>query len=160
MEDRSGYVQILVNTLQRQAEALQEVLKLTREQGQIADAPDFDERMLEDTLNRKEILIARLNELDEGFVSVYDRVRREVRENPEKYQNPLRDIQRLIKECTDLSVEIKVLEERNRNKLAQCFTEKHKEYGSQQTAASVASRYHQTMHNTRVVDSYFFNKKK
>ena len=160
MGDNHSYVQVLVNTLQKQSDILKEILELTKEQRKIAESPHFDEFMLEETLNRKEILIIKLNELDDGFASVYGRVRKEVNEHKELYKEELQQLQSLIKECTDLGVEIKVLEERNRDKLALCFSGKHKEYGAQRTAATVASRYHQTMHNTQTVDSYFFNKKK
>lgn len=160
MEDNHSYVQVLVNTLQKQSGILKEILELTKEQREIAENACFDETMLEKTLNKKEILIVKLNELDDGFVSVYGRVRKEVKEHKELYKEELQQLQNLIKECTDLGVEIKVLEERNREKIAQCFAGKHKEYGAQRTAATVASRYHQTMHNTQMVDSYFFNKKK
>ena len=160
MGDNHNYIQILVSTLQKQVDVLKEILELTKEQRKIAEATCFDESMLERTLNRKEVLIVKLNELDNGFVSVYGRVRKEVKEHKELYKTELQQLQKLITECTDLGVEIKVLEERNRERLTQCFSGKHKEYGAQRTAANVASRYHQTMHNTKMADSYFFNKKK
>lgn len=160
MNDNHNYVQVLVDTLQKQAEVLKEILELTKEQQRIADNPDFDEVMLEETLHKKEVLIAKLNELDDGFASVYGRVHREVKEHKELYEGELQQLQELIKECTDLGVEIKVLEERNRDKLSRCFSEKHREYGAQRTAANVASRYHQTMRNVQMTDSSVFNKKK
>lgn len=159
MEDNRSYVQVLVNTLRKQSDILKEILELTKEQRRIAESSHFDELMLEETLNKKEVLIVRLNELDDGFTSIYGRVRKEVKEHKEFYKEELQQLQSLIKECTDLGVEIKVLEERNRDKLARCFHGRHKEYGAQRTAATVASRYHQTMHNTQTADSYFFNKK-
>jgi hypothetical protein len=59
-----------------------------------------------------------------------------------------------------LGVEIKVLEERNRDKMSKRFAGRQKEYGAQRTAANVASRYHQTMRNAQAMESYFFNQKK
>ena len=155
-----NYVQILVDTLQKQTGVLKEILELTKEQRMIAEGSCFDEVALEDTLNKKEILIARLNELDDGFASVYSRVHREVNEHKKLYKEELHQLQSLIKECTDLGIEIKVLEERNRDKLSKCFAGKQKEYGAQRTAAEVASRYHQTMYNRQTVDSHLFSKKK
>jgi flagellar biosynthesis/type III secretory pathway chaperone len=153
------YVAVLVQTLEKQCTALQEILAVTQKQSEIAAAEDFEEEMLEDTLNRKEVLIARLNELDGGFVSVYGRVRRELDEHRDKYQEELKQIQSLIKKCTDLGVEIKVLEDRNRDKMAQCFSGKQKLYNSKKTAATVASRYHQTMYGNGAA-AYHFSKKK
>lgn len=159
MSDSQSYIGVLINTLQKQVQVLKEILEVTQQQRVIAKDKDFDEVMLEESLNKKEILIAKLNELDDGFTSVYGRVRSEVREKQELYKEELQQMQNLIKECTDLGVEIRVLEERNREKLVQCFANKHKQYGSQRTAASVASHYHQTMNHLKASDSYNFNQK-
>lgn len=159
MSDSRNFIQILIDTLQKQVEVLKEILEITQEQSVIAQDSEFDEIMLEKSLNKKEVLIARLNELDDGFTSVYGRVRSEVKDRQELYKDELRQMQELIKECTDLGVNIRVLEERNREKLTQCFASKHKQYGSKQTAASVASRYHQTMNNMKMLNSSFFNQK-
>lgn len=159
MKDSHNYIQILLDTLFKQVEVLENILEITKEQSVIAAKADFDELMLEDSLNRKEILISKLNELDDGFTSVYGRVRSEVRENQEIYRKELQKLQELIKKCTDLGIEIKVLEERNRDKMVQCFSNKHKKYGLKKTAASVASHYHQTMNNTKVLNSYFLDEK-
>lgn len=159
MEDSHSYVQVLIRTLQKQTEILKDVLAITKEQSVIAESEDFDELMLEETLNKKEVLIAKLNELDDGFTAVYGRVRSEVTDKQEQYKEELLQMQSLIKECTDLGVEIKVLEERNREKLVKCFSNKRKQYGSQMTAASVASHYHQTMNNSKIMDSYFMDEK-
>lgn len=159
MSDSRNFIQILIETLQKQVEVLKEILEITQEQSVIAQDSEFDEIMLEKSLNKKEVLIARLNELDDGFTSVYGRVRSEVKDRQELYKDELRQMQELIKECTDLGVNIRVLEERNREKLTQCFASKHKQYGSKQTAASVASRYNQTMNNMKMLNSSFFNQK-
>lgn len=160
MDNNKKYVMVLIDTLEKQTKVLKDILEITQRQSEIAKSETFNETMLEESLNQKEILIARLNELDEGFSTVYERVRREIQGKQELYKDDLHKMQGLIKECTDLGVEIKVLEERNRERLTQCFSAKHKEYASQRTAASVASTYHKAMNNTQIVDSFFFNKKK
>lgn len=147
--DSQSYITLLIDTLKKQEIALADVLEITKEQSKIANAPEFDEVLLENSLNRKEILIAKLNELDDGFVSVYGRVRNEIQGNTETYKTQIRQMQDLIKKCTDLGVEIKVLEERNRNQLMKCFASKNKKYSSQRNAAMVASRYHRTMYPGR-----------
>lgn len=159
MEEERTYLDILAATLQKQLEALSEVHELTLEQRRLAEQPVFDERMLEDTMERKDILIGRLNELDEGFASVYDRARGQVSRQKDQYPEEMARLQELVRQCTDLSVEIKVQEERNRTLFARRFAEKHREYSSQRTAASVATRYYQTMRGGQSAEAYFFNKK-
>ncbi len=159
MSETANYIQVLLTTLKRQEETLQELLQITQEQSHIAERADFEETMLDDSLNRKEILITKLNEYDDGFTSVYGRIRDEVKNDPNVYQEELGEIRRLIKRCTDLGVEIRVLEERNRDKLTQCFANRQKVYAAKRNAASVASHYNQTMNNQRVMDAYRFNQK-
>lgn len=159
MEDNRKYIQVLTDTLRKQVDTLQEVLTVTQEQSRIAAMPNLDESMLEETMNRKEILIARLNVLDDGFTSVYDRVRREILANKEAYKDELRTIQTMIQQCTDLGVEIRVLEQRNRDKMTQQFTNKHQQYSTKRTAATVASRYNKTMNGRGVAGAGFLDSK-
>jgi pyruvate-formate lyase len=145
-QENQNYVQLLIQTLEKQEATLQQVLQITQQQSELADDKDFDELMLENSLNQKDMLITKLNELDDGFATVYGRVRNIIMKNQSAYRNEIEQMQGYIKRCTDLGVEIKVLEERNRDKLAQCFSGKYKQYSARQTAATVASKYHRTMH--------------
>ncbi len=153
--ENNSYIQMLLETLQKQETTLQEVLEVTKHQSEIANGQLFDEEAFGETLNQKEILIARLNSLDDGFASVYGRVRSVILQEKDVYREDVLKMKESIKRCTDLGVEIKVLEERNRDKLTQCFSEKHKQYGSQMTAATVASKYHQTMQSGRTSGSNY-----
>lgn len=159
MENKTNYVGILIDTLQKQVDVLEQLRTITAEQADLAQNEEFDEGMLEDSVDRKEVLIARLNQLDEGFSSVYDRVRGEVKGNTELYKEELTQMQELIRKCTDISNEIKVMEQRNRERFAQRFANKQKEYGTARTAASVASNYHKMMNNTKIMDAIFYDKK-
>lgn len=145
--ENQKYIDLLIQTLQKQEKTLQEVLEITKQQNEIANSDDFDELQLEPSLNQKDILIARLNELDDGFASVYGRVRNAIGGNQDAYKKELDLMQQLIRSCTDLGNEIKVMEERNKEKLTKRFAQKHKQYSAKQTAATVASKYHRTMHS-------------
>lgn len=154
-KEKDSYINMLLQTLQKQEVTLQEVLAVTKQQSELANTNIFDEDAFEKTLNQKEILIARLNSLDDGFASVYGRVRGVIMQEKDAYKDDIRKMQEYIKNCTNLGVEIKVLEERNRDKLTQCFTDKHKQYGSQMNAATVASKYHRTMHSGQLSGSNY-----
>lgn len=153
--EKNSYINMLLHTLKKQETTLCEVLEITKEQSILANEQEFDEEAFGETLNRKEILIAQLNSLDDGFVSVYGRIRNIIMQEKGAYKEDILKMQECIKRCTDLGVEIKVLEERNRDRLMQCFTQKHKQYGSQMNAASVASKYHQTMYSGKISGSNY-----
>lgn len=161
MSEEQQYVDILVDVLNKQIKTLQEVLEITKRQGVIAAAEEFDEDAFDETLSRKDACIMRLNELDNGFVSVFERVKRQVHEEPDKYKSKVKEMQDLIRACTDLGNEIQTLENRNREKLVKCFAGKKKEYNAKQTAATVAGKYNTTMKNVGMMnEGYRFNQDK
>ena len=153
MDEQDRYIQMLISILEKQVATLTQVLEVTKDQERLAVPSEFDENLFDETLSRKDILIIRLNELDDGFVSVYERVRKEVLAQPGRYRGDIEKIQSLIRRCTDLGMEIQTLETRNRDKLEVCFAGKKQEYSARQTAATVAGKYHAAMRGTGYVTS-------
>ena len=120
MDQTFTYVSIMQQSLERKKKYLQDILNITKEQETIAKGKKFDDISLLSS-SSLEILINNVNEIDKGFTSVYERVRAEVLENKEIFKQELSAIQRLIRECVDLGMEIETLEERNRALLEQAF---------------------------------------
>ncbi|MCR5701949.1 MAG: hypothetical protein K6G76_07390 [Lachnospiraceae bacterium] len=158
MAQNDNYVDILVDILSKQVSTLEDVLRITKTQEDIANATDFDEEAFDESLMRKDICIAKLNEYDNAFVSVYDRVKNAVKADTNRYADKISNIQSLIRRCTDLGNEISTLETRNKDKLAVCFSGKKQEYTARQTAATVAGKYNTTMKNANLMgEGYRFN---
>lgn len=155
-----NYVQVLIETISKKEETLQRILEITKEQEDISKAEEYDSDRMEKTLNDKEIQIARLNHLDEGFQAVYDRVSSEVHNNADMYKDSIVILQDKIRVCTELGNSIRVLEDRNRNRLSNLFTKAKKEYSASRNKASVAQNYFKTMNNSKIMDAYFVDKKK
>lgn len=160
MDVNQNYVQILVDTLEKKKGILSKILAVTKEQADLASMEQFDEKQLEKTLDEKEDLINRLNEADNGFDVIYERVRSEIIKNQGVYAKAIQKMQSLIKTCTEIGMEIQVLEERNRGKFAITFSSKRQEYKQVRVNTSAATNYYKTMSKTHVVDSYFLDQKK
>lgn len=160
MADTTLYVDILRDSLVRKKGYLSEVLELTVSQGKLAKADDFDETAFEELMDRKEVLIGNINEIDKGFTSVYDRVRTELLENKESYRDVLVEIQRLIRECVDIGMKIEAEEERNRHSLEQAFSTKFKGIRQLKQSKNVANKYYKSMANGMVNDSMLYDTKK
>lgn len=154
-----NYVTVLVETLIKKKDALQTILRITKDQEAMAKGGSYQETDMERMLNEKEIQIARINTLDEGFQSIYERIRNEVMANREPYRAELQQLQQLIRECTDLGNEIMVLEERNQARFRQLFSQSKQQYSVSKNKANVAQNYFRTMNNAKVVDAYFVDKK-
>lgn len=160
MTHEKEYINILMETLKTKEQILSDLLKITREQEQLADINTFSDDKFDATIDAKEKLINRINDLDFGFDATYTKVRPYILENKDAYKQEIAALQVAIRKCTDIGVELQTLEIRNKEKFEQVFSTKKKELRQVKTTQSVASNYYKTMSNTQVVDSYFFNKKK
>ncbi|MGN0152159.1 MAG: hypothetical protein ACI39Q_06770 [Wujia sp.] len=160
MDQTSTYVDIMQESLVRKKNYLTEILELTREQERLAKEKKFDEEAFGAAIDRKEVLIDNINEIDKGFTSVYDRVRTEVLADKAQYHNELVNMQTLIRECVDLGMQIEVLEERNRATLEQAFAVGFKGIKQVKQSKHVANKYYKSMSNGMVNDSVLYDRKK
>lgn len=154
------YVNIMQESLIRKKQYLTEILELTKEQEKLAHEKKFDEEAFGAVIDKKEILINNVNEIDKGFTSVYERIRTEVMEDRELYSTELKAMQNLIKECVGIGMEIEVLEERNRAALEQVFALGFKGIKQVKQSKQVANKYYKSMANGAVNDSILYDRKK
>ncbi|MBE5943497.1 MAG: hypothetical protein E7258_01115 [Lachnospiraceae bacterium] len=160
MNQTATYVNIMQESLVRKKNYLTEIWELTKKQEELAKAKKFDEDAFGEIIDRKEILINNVNEIDKGFTSLYDRVRTEILSNQEFYGPQLKDMQSHIKECVDLGMQIEVLEERNRATLEQAFSIGFKGVRQAKQSKKVANKYYKSMSNGVVNDSILYDRKK
>ena len=154
------YVGILLDSLKRKKKYLDEIEELTLKQGEIIEADRFDENAFGEIVDRKEILINNINEIDKGFTSVYDRIRSNLLDNRDDYKRELKEIQDLINACMDKGSSIEVSEERNRAKFEVVFASERKNLRQVKNSRSVANKYYKTMANGMVNDAMLYDRKK
>lgn len=160
MDQTMTYVNIMKESLERKKRYLSEILELTKEQERLAKEKKFNEEAFGEIIDKKEILINNVNEIDKGFTSVYDRVRTEVLDNKEQYAPQLAEMQKLIKECVDLGMEIEALEARNRATLERVFSVGFKGIKQMRQSKKAANKYYKAMSNGNVNDSVLYDRKK
>ncbi len=160
MDQTGTYINIMQESLLRKKQYLAEILDLTKRQEQLAKPKKIDEEAFGETIDRKDVLINNILEIDKGFSSVYDRVRTEILDNRELYQDELLNMQKLIKECVDLGMKIEALEERNRVALERAFSVGFKGIKRAKQSKNVANKYYKSMSNGNVNDSVLYDRKK
>lgn len=160
MEQLDTYVDIMLDSLKRKKEYLDEILVLTNKQSDIAAADDFDDEAFGETVDRKEILINNINEIDKGFTSVYDRIRSNLLDRKDDYINELKAVQDLIRDCMDIGLNIEALEERNRAKLETSLAGKQKSYRQVKQSRSIVNKYYKGMSGGMASDSMLYDRKK
>lgn len=160
MEQTGTYVDIMRKSLERKKKYLSEILTFTNEQSLIASAESFDDVRFSEIVEKKDILINNINEIDKGFSAVYDRVRAEIQRDPTVYREALSAIQHLIRDCVELGMQIEAVEERNRAAMEQVFSVKFQGVRQVKQSKNVANKYYKSMANGMVNDSLLYDKKK
>lgn len=160
MKQVSDYLKVLEESLSKKLTVLQALLEASNRQGILADEEDFDLGSFEEAMDQKEELLSQLEELDKGFDSVFQKIESEVKENQELYREEVLVLQQLIRQCTDVSVEIQAMEARNKAKLSVKFADQQKELRQIKTSNKVATTYYKSMTNTQTTDAYYMDQKK
>ena len=160
MNQTGTYVNIMRESLERKKKYLTEILTLTNEQASIASTESFDDARFSEIVDKKDVLIENINEIDKGFSSVYDRVRVEIQSDPAAYRESLLAIQDLIRNCVDLGMQIEAVEERNRAAMEQVFSVKFQGVRQVKQSKTVANKYYKSMANGMVNDSLLYDRKK
>ncbi len=160
MNQTGTYVNIMKESLVRKKTYLQEILELTNKQGELAVDQELDEEAFSAIVDRKDVLISNVNEIDKGFTAVYDRVRKEILEDKELYKDELKSIQELIKWCVDLGVAIESAELRNKSALETAFAKSYRGVKQLKQSKQVVNKYYKSMSNGMVNDSILYDRKK
>lgn len=84
--DTENYLQIMIDSLVQKEELLKQIVDYNEKQQTIITAAEFDEDAFEQNLNDKGELVEKILKLDEGFNSVFNRVKDEVQHNKAKFK--------------------------------------------------------------------------
>lgn len=160
MEQTKTYVTIMQESLERKERYLLEILELTKDQEMLAHDKKFDEDAFGAVVEKKDVLIHNVNEIDKGFTSVYERVRTEVLGNQEEYKTELKAMQDLIRSCVDIGMQIEALEERNKQAISNALAKGFRGVKQAKQSKKAASKYYQNMSNGAVNDSMLYDRKK
>lgn len=159
MQDKE-YIAILRQSLEKKSKILDLIIEKNKEQRIIFTDDTMPPERLEENLKEKGDLIDQLNQLDDGFEQVYNRVRDILGKEKEAYREDIKRMQELIREITDKSTTVQAQEQRNRELAVQKFSAVKKEIRKARTSTKAASQYYKNMANMNVVDSQFLDKKK
>ena len=108
---KETYIQLLIDSLDKKHEILNELMQITERQREIIDSEGFDEDDFLKTISLKDEQLKSLEELDKGFELVYDRIREELNVNRRAYI-PQITTKGIVTLVTDLSVKLQALEKK------------------------------------------------
>ena len=156
----SASLDMLEESLQKKVEILGKIEEQNEAQRELLSNPEeVDESAFDETVNAKGKLIDEINTLDDGFQSLFDRVKEEIGSQKDLYADQIKRMQKLIQEITGKSASIEASEHRNK-KLAEKYFSTAREAMNQSKNSSVAAfNYYQTMNNFKNIPPQFMDKK-
>lgn len=155
-----NYLTVLEESLTKKAELLKEVEEYSKKQSEIFGAKQMTLPALDEIMNKKAELITKLGKLDDGFDSLYQKIKKELTQNKEQYATQIKRIQELIGEVTALSNSIQAIEARNKKMVEQYFREEKLSLSKQRNSSKVSLNYYNNMNKVNNVPPQFMDEKK
>ena len=155
------YVKMLSDSLDKKVELLRQLQGLNQEQKNILENRESTPDMLDDNIEKKSDIIERLDKMDDGFQSLYDKVKDDLSSKREEYTNEIKHMQEQITLITDLSTDVQAKEMQNRELARIKFSHIRSQIReTKHGQKAVASYYASMMNNTGYEDSQFWDQKK
>ena len=146
----TNYLQIMIDSLKKKKDILIKIVSLNEVQDEILSGEELNHDAFENNMHEKGECIDELEKLDEGFQSVFDRIKEELSNNKQLYSDEIATMKKLIKEVTELGAKVEVQEARNKVKVEAMFRRERQEHKEAKRSASMAKSYYQNM--SRVSD--------
>lgn len=154
------YIRMMLDILSKKEVHLTSLLELTTAQEQILKGAEFDEELFVDLIAKKREHLRKIEETDNGFQSIYNRVAEEMKNNKEEYKDQILEMQGLITRVTDLGVRLSALEEKNKAALEANLQGKRQSIRQFKVSKQTADKYYKNMIGMQTGASYFMDQKK
>lgn len=155
-----NYIKILIDSLKDKKECLENLIETNRQFEKIASEDELNQDAFDDNMRKKTKYIKCLDELDDGFTMVYNRVREAIDGNRDSYKEEIGMLKELIKDITDLTVKLQVLEQSNRELFEKRMGSSAGRIKIARTSNKAATSYYKNMTNLSVLEPQFVDKKK
>ena len=158
--DTQNYVDIMIDSLTKKEELLKQIVDYNEAQQTIVTAPEFKEEAFEKNVADKGEVVEKILQLDEGFNSVFNRIKKELQNNKKKYAKDIERLKTLVASVTELGVRIQAQELRNKQLVEKRFAQMRKELSQAKRTTSTANAYYKNVNNLNQYESHFLDQKK
>lgn len=153
------YVNMLADSLRKKDGILKSIISLSNEQTELIKEESVDWDRFNEIVSEKETLIEEINQLDEGFDTLFNRVKDEINANKSQYIGEIATMKVLIKAVTEKAAEIEVIERRNKTSIEGVFANTKKTIKQSKLGNKAAAQYYQRMNRINTIDPQLMDKK-
>ena len=155
-----AYMSMLIDSQEKKLALLEKAIELDREQEEIITGAEPDMGALNANINAKGALIDELDRLDDGFESLYAKVREDFIENKDSHKEEIRTLQGLIRQITEKIAEVEALEARSKVNFENFMKQRRTTIKDNKNAVKAANIYAVNMRKMNKIDSVFVDNKK
>lgn len=139
------YIIALIESLEKKINVLNRIKEMNEKQAALLKEDPISFDKLDKNFEEKGVLIYRLSSLDDGFETLFSRVREELTANKSLYSEEIKKMQELITVITELSATIQADEARNKQTLDNLFRNERANLRMQRSGINAVKSYSQAM---------------
>ena len=155
-----AYMSMLIASQEKKLELLERAIELDREQEEIITGEKPDMGALDANIDAKGALIGELDRLDDGFETLYAKVRDEFINNKDAHKEEIRTLQELIRKITEKIAEVEAIEARSKMNFESFMKKKRHTIKDTRSSVKAANVYAVNMRKMNKIDSVFLDNKK
>lgn len=155
-----NYLDILEESLQKKLKVLEEITVYNQEQEQLLKKEKVSLEELDKNMEQKDELIVKLSGIDEGFETLYERIKEQLLANKDAYREQISKLQQMISQITEKSVSIQAQEARNKKLIEDYFRNERNQIRQNRQSSRAAYNYYKSVNNTNVAMPQMMDQKK
>ena len=152
--------QILLQSLEKKTKLLDDMIRQNGVQEELLKEEDLDMDAFDEAINQQGFYIEELDKPDQGFETVYDRVREELLRDKARYRMEIIRMKELIQQITDKIVTLNAGNMRNKMLAENQFNRKRVAIGTGASQNKAARNYYNNMNRLNYVSPQFYDNKK
>ena len=155
-----NYLDILEESLRKKSVVLDEIIEYNNAQECLLKQEKISLEDLDENMNQKDILVQRVTELDEGFETLFERIREQLQANRDLYREQIGRLQGLIAQVTEKSVSVQAQEARNKKLIEDYFAAERAQLLQGHKATKPAYGYNKSLSHSNALSPQFMDQNK
>lgn len=153
-----NYLNMLKDSLIKKEKILIDLQAKSEEQGELVKAQEVDWDEFTRLVDEKGELVEEIVKLDEGFETLYERIKESLAGNKDKYIRIIEEIQVLVKSVTEKGAKLEATEYRNKTAIEAAFSNTRKEIRQSKLGQKAAADYYNKMNKINTIDPQMLDK--
>ena len=156
----STSLDILEDSLNQKLEIMNKIQEENSKQKVIlSESDNVDSEAFDKTLDNKGEYIDKLNSIEDGFQILFDKVKADVGDHKDLYNDQIKRIQKMIRAIDVARVSIEEDEHNIKNLAEKYFSEERSKMSTGKKNAAAAFNYYQTMSKSKDIPPQFMDQK-